>query len=318
MITIRKHTFHAFLLLIFATQTLASTGFLLAPSLVERCHIGPHHGIGRIKQKQRKNLNYNCESSTSVIRGGGQGDQQESEDHGGAVAGMFGNLRIPASLIAGASLGSAFALPFLDSDTATIGFSKRIYVFSMMTTLGSMLLVLILSTIVINDVSVRPSRLAKSVGDYIDEHYALEWMMVRSHFFYGAFAFIVGSTFRAYVSIECPILGKAIVGILSSISLISMSYIIDRIRVQSEQPFRQTFRRFLKEIAKNMKTRPCFGIGVLIWLISVSYLLVKIPHMYWYLANIWGFQIPTGKWKAFHHTQDTHTIFGHMGRWFFN
>eukprot|EP00535_Pseudo-nitzschia_heimii_P004842 CAMPEP_0197186606 /NCGR_PEP_ID=MMETSP1423-20130617/14242_1 /TAXON_ID=476441 /ORGANISM="Pseudo-nitzschia heimii, Strain UNC1101" /LENGTH=279 /DNA_ID=CAMNT_0042637967 /DNA_START=12 /DNA_END=851 /DNA_ORIENTATION=+ len=277
----RKNSFLACILLILATQTLTSTGFLLAPSSVARQHIKCHRGINRTKQKQRKNLHANRESSPSAIRDGGQ----QSEDYGGTVAAMFGNLRIPASLLSGASLGSAFALPFLPSDSGMIGFAKRMYIFSMMTTLGSMLLVLIISTILINDIYVHPPRLANSVGDYIDENYALEWMMVRSHFYYGALAFIVGSTFRAYVSISCPVFGNAIVGILSSLSLISISYLIDRIRIQSGQRFRQTLRRYLKEIGDNMKAKPVFGIGVLIWLASVSYLIVKVPHIYCYFVN---------------------------------
>lgn len=282
MITLRKNSVIVIILVNVATQFLASTGFLFAPSAAARHQIEPYRRrIGRIKPNSRNN----CKSTSSVIRGGDQDVQEEMKDHGNVVANMFGNLRIPASLVAGASLGSAFALPFLDSDPGKIAFAKRMYVFSMMTTLGSMLLVLILSTIVINDISLRPSRLAKSVSDYIDENYALEWMLARSHFFYGSLAFVGGSTFRAWVSIACPVLGKAIVGILSSISLISISYIIDRVRIQSENPFRQTLRRFVKEITANMKKKPFFGIGVLIWLTSVTYLLYKVPHMYYYFVN---------------------------------
>merc|ERR1712157_356419 len=87
--------------------------------------------------------------------------QQQLADHGGTVAVMFGNLRIPASLIAGASLGSAFALPFLDTDTWKVDMAKRMYIFSMVTTLASMLLVVVLTTIVMNDISLRPTKLAK-------------------------------------------------------------------------------------------------------------------------------------------------------------
>ena len=38
-------------------------------------------------------------------------DWMMQPDYGGTVSGLFGNLRIPASLIAGAALGSAFGLP---------------------------------------------------------------------------------------------------------------------------------------------------------------------------------------------------------------
>jgi len=283
MTNLRKPTVLAFLLAIVATQTIVSNGFLFPPS---SSNIGTR---GRTSPTSRNTV----PGAPAAIRGGGQQPQkpppheeeEEKKDHGGVVAGLFGNLRIPASLIAGASLGSAFALPFLASDTGRIDFAKRMYIFSMITTLGSMLMVVILSTIVMNDVCLRPSRRTKSVRDYVDEYYALEWMMVRSSFFYGALAFIVGSAFRAWISIECPVLGKAVVGILSSISVVSLSYMADQVRVQYDRPLRQSFLLYVKAVLRRTKTNPLFGIGVALWVISNSYLLVKLPHMYSFLVN---------------------------------
>lgn len=272
----RKTTVLAFLLATAATQTIGSDGFLLGPSSPAT--------------RYRGRASPTTPRHTVPIRGGGQQPQNvevaaEEKDYGGAVANLFGNLRIPASLIAGASLGSAFALPFLASDTGLIDFAKRMYIFSMVTTLGSMLLVVILSTIVMNDICLIPPRLAKSVRDYVDEHYLIEWMMVRSSFFYGALAFIVGSAFRAWISIECPLLGRAVVGILSSISIISLSYIMDKIRLQCGRPLHESALLYLKEVVRRTKRNPLFGIGVSLWVFSVTYLLVKLPHMYYFLVN---------------------------------
>jgi len=278
MANLRKTTVLGFLLVVSAVQTIASDGLLFAPSSA----IGSR---GRTSPVTRKTARLHRGATPSEIRGGGLEPEEQEGDHGGTVAGMFGNLRIPASLIAGSSLGSAFALPFLASDAARIDFAKRMYIFSMITTLASMLLVVILSTIVMNDISLRPSRLAKSVGDYIDEHCALEWMMVRSAFFYGSLAFMVGSAFRAWISIACPIMGRAVVGILSSISITALSYITDKVRVDNGRPLGESVQLYVREIGRRTKRNPLFGIGVSLFVISVSYLIVKLPHMYSYIVG---------------------------------
>jgi len=285
MNTLSKKSVLAFLHVIIATQTLASAAFLLTPSSATQHHSELHRGFGKNTRKSRNIVSHKGASTATAVRGGARDDTQELKDHGGAVSGMFGNMRIPASLIAGASLGSAFALPFMNSDTIAIGFAKRMYVFSMITTLGSMLLVVVLSTIAMNDIVMRPSRLAKSVVDYMDENYVLEWMLVRCHFYYGTLAFILGSAFRTWTSVACPVLGRVIVGILSSLTMISMSYVVDKIRVQSGIPFRQSLALFVKTLMDKMKTTPLFGIGVVTWVTAVTYLLVKMPSMYFHMAS---------------------------------
>jgi hypothetical protein len=136
------------LLAIVATDTFVSAGFLIAPSSSARQYTDSHRAFGRTVQKSKSVLPQKGEQASTAIRGGGKdGDEAELRDYGGTVAGLFGNLRIPASLIAGASLGSAFALPLMDTDNFKIGMAKRMYSLSMITTLGSMLLVVVLSTI---------------------------------------------------------------------------------------------------------------------------------------------------------------------------
>lgn len=141
--------------------------------------------------------------------------------------------------------------------------AKRLYAFSMVTTLGSMLLVVIISTIAMNDISIRPKRLSKSVGDYIDENYGLEWMLTRSHFFYGSFAFLGASAFRAYISIACPVIGKGVLGILASLSMICMSYLMEKTsgQVGHGLEYHKRLTRFLKAIGSKAKGNFLFGTG---------------------------------------------------------
>ena len=211
---------------------------------------------------------------------------EELKDFGGSVAGLFGNLRIPASLIAGASLGSAFALPMLDTDAVRIGMAKRLYAFSMVTTLGSMLLVVIITTKVMNDIALRPKRLSKTCAEYIEDNYGCEWMIVRSHFFYGSFAFLGACAFRAYISVACPVIGRGTLGILASLSMMCMSYLTEGCQNLGAQKLHERFGRFLKTIGNRAKTNVWFGAGAITWIWAVAYLIYKLPHMYIYLVNM--------------------------------
>ncbi|VEU38540.1 unnamed protein product [Pseudo-nitzschia multistriata] len=291
MPTVRKVLFLPLLYAVVATQTCISAGFSPArqpPSTERRGRFGrvvpfPGHARGRIKSRER---------GVTAIRGGGRRDRDEAEDEplldcGGTVAGLFGNLRIPASLIAGASLGSAFALPLLESDGPMFGFAKRMYSFLMLTALGSMLLVVILSTICMNDIAISPPRRSKSVFDYINEHYSLEWITVKSNFYYGALSFVVGAAFRAWVSISCPVFGRGIVGFLTSMTLISVANLIEKSSCQSGGcSIQQRFTKHRNEVVAKSKTNPVYGAGVLVWASSAGYLIFKIPHIYLYLSKL--------------------------------
>lgn len=301
--TARKLSVFALLSVIVATQTFVSAGFLIAPSTTTssrrqhtdhpRQYRESHRGFARSTQLSRFGLHEKNDpaSTTAAIRGGDGGDDDddvELKECCAQVAGMFGNLRIPASLIAGASLGSAFALPMLESDGFKVGFAKRIYAFSMISTLGSMLLVVIISTIVMNDISLCPKRLSKSVGDYVNENYTLEWMLVKSNFYYGALSFVVGSGFRAWISIACPVVGRGVIGILVSLTLICQSYLIEKTKghTPGETSIRKMVVRFVKEIGAKSKANPLFGAGAITWLATVTYLVIKFPHIYLYLSKM--------------------------------
>jgi len=293
-LTVRKVLFLQMLYAAVATETYVSAGFSIRQSSI-RQHSMDHprynaqtRGFGRIVNP---NLSQNIEQSTTEIRGGGRqdkdSDEEQLKDFGGAVAGLFGNLRIPASLIAGASLGSAFALPTEVMDGPMLAFSKRMYAFSMLTSLGSMLLVVILSTICMNDIAIRPGRYSKSVHEYIEENYSLEWFTVKSNFFYGALIFVVGAAFRAWVSIACPVFGKGIVGILLGMTLISFSNLVEKSKIQGGGRSNwNACARHMKEVAAKAKTNPTFAAGFIVWMTSVGYLIVKIPHMYRYFLSM--------------------------------
>lgn len=292
-LSVRKFLFLSMLYAAVATEMYVSAGFSIRPSST-RQHSMDHprynaktRGFSRIMENVNHNLPQTNKQSTTEIRGGGRQDEEQLKDFGGAVAGLFGNLRIPASLIAGASLGSAFAMPTELTDGPMLAFAKRMYAFSMLTSLGSMLLVVILSTICMNDITIRPGRNSKSVYEYIEANYSLEWFTVKSNFFYGALIFVVGAAFRAWVSIACPVFGKGIVGILSGMTLISFSNLVEKSKIQGGgRSNRNACAQHMKEVAAKAKTNPIFAAGFMMWITSVAYLIVKIPQMYRYFLTL--------------------------------
>uniref|UniRef100_A0A7S4STU6 Uncharacterized protein n=1 Tax=Ditylum brightwellii TaxID=49249 RepID=A0A7S4STU6_9STRA len=287
-----KFLFLSLLIVIVATETGVSAGFSIGSSPRAGRHVRDRRAFCQ-SVNHRTNLSQRSHGqSAAVIRRGGRRDDkdtdaEELEDFGGAVGGLFGNFRIPAMLVAASTLGSAFALPFAETDRVLFGFSKRIYAFTMLTSLGSMVLVVILSTICMNDIAISPARLSTSVQQYIDDNYALEWMMVKSHFYYGTLAFVVGTAFRAWVSITCPVVGNAIVGILSSLTVISISTLLEKSRNQGGgKPFRQNVVCYLKLLLAKGKSSPLFGAGAILWATTVAYIFVKFPHVYLYLSGV--------------------------------
>jgi len=124
-------------------------------------------------------------------------------DFGGIVSGLFGNFRILASLIAGASLGSAFGLPLKEGDGLVLGLVKRLYVLLTLRSLCSMLLTVLISTLCMNDIalSAPPPKMSNSAADYIDRYCLLEWMLVRTNFLWGGVIFVIGSMLRGWVFI---------------------------------------------------------------------------------------------------------------------
>ena len=56
---------------------------------------------------------------------------QSTTDYGGIVAGLFGDLRIPACLVAGVAMMSAFGLPIESFDAQFLGMAKLVYLFLM-------------------------------------------------------------------------------------------------------------------------------------------------------------------------------------------
>eukprot|EP00980_Cylindrotheca_fusiformis_P000792 scaffold192_cov114-Cylindrotheca_fusiformis.AAC.4 len=208
-----------------------------------------------------------------------------SVDYGEKVAGIFANMRIPASLIAGAALGSAFGMPMAETDGLKMGMVKRLYTMVMLGTLSSMLLTVLLSTMCVGDIALNPPRKAKYVKDYIDKHYALEWMLMKTHFMWGNIVFVLGSMLRGWVFLKCPIIGDGVLGIMGSLMLVSISILVEFNRKQTGDVAFHQWRKNISLIRNRAKTNRLFGVAVISWLATLAFVIVKSPYVYRQLTS---------------------------------
>jgi hypothetical protein len=241
--------------------------------------------ITTLHQREHTNI---IMSHRFISRGGATNSNDEAvdvgKDFGSPVAGMFGNLRIPGSLVAGASLGSSFALPLSPTDGLELGFIKRLYALLMMSSLSGMLMSVVISTICMNDIALAPSpRKAKSTGSYIDEYYPLEWMVAKTSFMVGNASFVLGSMLRAWLFLSCPVVSKGVVGIMLSFTLMSAALLGEFTKRQTGQNLFQQAASAVQIVYGKAKKNPVFGAATILFLVTQIYLVVKIPHMYHFL-----------------------------------
>ncbi|CAJ1951180.1 unnamed protein product [Cylindrotheca closterium] len=198
-------------------------------------------------------------------------------DHGGVVSGLFGNLRIPASLLAGASLGQAFALPFADMDGVLLGMMKRVYVLCMLGSFSSMLLTVLVSTTVMTDITLSNPRMAKSPSDYINRYYALDFMLTKINFFLGSAGFAIGSMLRGWAFLKVSQMGNGVLGIMGSFTIMTASIVLEYSRRQTGKSWVGQLKDTLQLMRNKTKANRLFGVGFVIWAASLVYLISRIP-----------------------------------------
>lgn len=225
--------------------------------------------------------------STTAIRGESADSDNDGDevDHGVKVSDIFGNLRIPASLIAGAALASAFEMPLADTDGLKLGAVKRIYSLAMLNTLSSMLLTVLVSTMCMHDIDMCPPRPAKYVKDYIEKHYALEWMLMKINFIWGNIIFVSASMLRGWVFLKSPIIGDGVLGIMGSLLLVSVSILVEFTNNQTGRTPMQQIKRNISLVLDKTKTNRMFAVSILTWVATVIYLIAKVPYIYFQLTS---------------------------------
>jgi hypothetical protein len=213
---------------------------------------------------------------------------EELKDYSGAASSVFGNVRIPAALFAGASAGAAFALPLASSEGLRVGLVKRLYALLMMGALSSQIVAVVLVTLSVASLTTLESKtLTSSVGQLLRQDYELEWVGCRWHFLSGVLMFVVGIGLRAWITIGCPVIAKAALGIIVSAALLCLAFIQDL--KQGGEMVNGFFKlpvRYVQLLLARAKSKPLFALAFVAGSLTNIYILSKLPHIVKYLMSV--------------------------------
>lgn len=143
-------------------------------------------------------------------------------DYTKGAASVFGNLRVPSALFAGAAAGSAFALPIQTSDDSLSTCLKSVYALLMISCLSCNLTSIVIGTLSISKLATMEEEneddlpTYRSLVDFLIGEFELEFTASRTSFITGlvTFAFAIG--LRAWITFENPLVGAAGMGIIVS------------------------------------------------------------------------------------------------------
>ena len=192
---------------------------------------------------------------------------------------------MPAALFAGASAAAAFALPISPyDDGVVVGFVKRLYSLLMLGTLSSQLLAIVVSTTSMAQLSYYSHAPTASLEELIQESYNFEWVTILTNFFFGMLSFVFASGIRAWISIACPIVARAALGIILSSTLLAISFLNDAYNKRGESIV-QLPVDYGRYLIQNASRSPLFAVAVILLVMTYFYIAIKIPHVYSYLSS---------------------------------
>jgi hypothetical protein len=233
----------------------------------------------------------------------------EKKDYRKEASGLFGSIRIPASLFAGAAASSAFVLPIVQNESLKIGVVKRIYYLLMIGSLSNEIITVVIATLTGQELSIGGASADDNISDYFkttsirellydEKYFFLESIAVRFHFWSGILMFLSGLGIRAWISISCPVISKAALGIVLSSILFCLAFLQKNMistnkchggRSSSDVSSRGVQNAFLipyeyaKALWSESKKSPIFAIALTMAMITQFYILWKIPHVVHYL-----------------------------------
>eukprot|EP00580_Thalassiosira_gravida_P000950 CAMPEP_0201615962 /NCGR_PEP_ID=MMETSP0492-20130828/32691_1 /ASSEMBLY_ACC=CAM_ASM_000837 /TAXON_ID=420259 /ORGANISM="Thalassiosira gravida, Strain GMp14c1" /LENGTH=266 /DNA_ID=CAMNT_0048083793 /DNA_START=26 /DNA_END=826 /DNA_ORIENTATION=- len=228
----------------------------------------------------------NNSQNVMALRGGGIDNinNVELKSYASEASSLFGNLRVPASLFAGASVGAAFAMPIGGPEGLTIGLVKRIYALLMISSLACQTVVVVVSTCTMGALALGAVEKTKSVGDLLELDYSLEWITARFFFLTGTGCFSVGSGIRAWITIGCPIFARASLGMIISATLLSFAFVRDTSRHGKDKLLHKLPVKFVKLLIQKAKKDWMFALSLLVYSITWTYIIVNAPHVWMWLA----------------------------------
>jgi len=235
------------------------------------------------RQGQNENNVFGTTHFPLNLSGGGGGE--ELQDYSGKAASLFGDIRIPAALFAGASAGAAFAMPLTGADGVKFGFAKRVYALLMMGGLSCEMIAIVTATLAMAGIAnqSRPV-LSKCANSYLDAEYNFEWVAARLHFLLGILMFASGAGLRAWVTIGCPIYAKASLGIISSATIFCLGIINARERCAGSSVFALPLK-FLQLMLQKATSDFLFGLSFVLATATAAYVCANVPHVFHYLNS---------------------------------
>ena len=272
-----------FLLLVAAGLSLAAS--LIRPIAAEKTP----SVLGRSNSNSIRHPSAFVKTALEVSGGGLRKGEESSElsDFSGAASALFGNIRVPAALFAGASAGAAFAMPLVTNEGLRPGMVKRVYALLMLTCLAFQMIALVVSTLSIGSINFAKDReKTVDVASFLQKYYELEWTATRFHFFSGLIAFVTAAGLRAWVHITCPVVGKAALGIIVSSTLMALAFLQNQTQSTTLRSIASMPVDLVKLYVQRGKEEPLFTAAVLSFAITGLYIVGKTPHVYKYLASM--------------------------------
>jgi hypothetical protein len=260
-----------------------------------------HHPLGRTTNLQNLPEQQNAATEQTL-------SPPQQQDYAAVASALFGNVRIPAALFAGAATASAFAMPLQDGlDGLRVGMAKRLYSIIMMGALSSQIVVVLVTTLAVSSLSTKdaamsysspPTTTGSSLTDFLMDRYELEWLATRIHFFGGVLLFFLGIGLRGYITIECPIVAKAALGVILSSTVLCLAFWrhLDDGEVSSASsstssdarsfPTMGLPWRYCRALWKRSMTSAWFALSMILSMSTLAYIVFSIPHISQYLITI--------------------------------
>jgi len=211
----------------------------------------------------------------------GGNDNGPLKDYSHEASYLFENIRIPAALFAGVSAGAAFSLPLTVKEGLKLRMVKRVYALLMIVSLSSHIIALMVATLSIESIATKmedQKTASLSLKDFLHNTYDLEWTISRFHFLCGLMSFVLASGLRAMISINCPYISRAAVGIILSAFLISLSF------VQSLQGgLLHLPSKVMQLSVKRARRDPFFTVAMLCSIATWLYIIMNASNVYVYL-----------------------------------
>mmetsp|Transcript_7311 Transcript_7311/g.14620 ORF Transcript_7311/g.14620 Transcript_7311/m.14620 type:complete len:232 (+) Transcript_7311:33-728(+) len=149
------------------------------------------------------------------------------KDFSGPAAGLFGNMRVPAALVAGASIpmGLIAGPKLAADDPPKLQALKTLHALLAVTTLSNQLLVVLWSTIAVNKLSEVAAPPAVSLMAFISRDYEMAWIGCNVHFLSGILTLCCMAGLNMHINYGAAI-GRA-ASLLTSSTVLFMTSIVN-------------------------------------------------------------------------------------------